>query len=65
MELKQHRDYGDAEPLHPNMRRLLEAMRRIRFGRIAEITVADGVPLKFRVEQLVDLSKDEKPSLGS
>ncbi|MEP0766132.1 MAG: hypothetical protein HRF45_06260 [Fimbriimonadia bacterium] len=63
MENEAHRDKGDAVTLHPNTWRLLQAMRRIRFGRITEITVADGVPLKFRVEQLVDLSKGEEPSL--
>ncbi|GMV36919.1 MAG: hypothetical protein AMXMBFR61_14270 [Fimbriimonadales bacterium] len=64
MDNKAHRAEAGAVRLHPNTRRLLEAMRRIRFGRITEITVADGVPLRFRVEQLVDLSKGEEPELG-
>ena len=49
--------------VHPNTLRLLAAIRRIGFGRITEITVANGIPLRFRVEQLVDLSKAEQPLL--
>jgi len=64
MKHRSYREKGEASLVHPNTLRLLEAMRRIRFGRITEITVADGVPLKFRVEQLVDLSKDEESLLA-
>jgi len=44
---------------HPNFKRLIEAIRAIRFGRIVEVQVQDGVPIRFRVEQLVDLSREE------
>lgn len=63
MKRKDHADKSDEATLHPNMRRLLAAIRRMRFGRITEIIVADGVPLKYRMEQLVDLSRGEEPSL--
>lgn len=50
-----------SEPLHPNVLRLSKVMREMRFGRITEIQVADGIPIKFRVEQLVDISRGELP----
>jgi hypothetical protein len=45
--------------MHPNMTRLQNAIEMIRFGKITEIHIADGIPLRFRVEQMIDLSRDE------
>jgi hypothetical protein len=52
------------QSVHPNVLRLLAAIRAIRYGKITEIQIADGIPIRFRVEQLVDLSKGEETACG-